>query len=198
MDGRTHRCAGCYEIILDEYIYRLQEQSFHRRCLICIQCKYVLKEKCYIVHGDIYCPEDYIRTFGSRCENCRQYIPPAVTVRKANDYIYHLDCFSCKVCKKSFRTGEQFYRLTTGKLLCRLDFEALFDGPKRPRTTISSYQLDILKRAYKESAKPQRHVREKLSIETGLDSRVVQVWFQNRRAKEKRLLKDRREQEGLM
>lgn len=33
-------------------------------------------------------------------------------------------------------------------------------------------------------------MREQLSAETGLDMRVVQVWFQNRRAKEKRLKKD--------
>ena len=33
-------------------------------------------------------------------------------------------------------------------------------------------------------------MREQLSHDTGLDMRVVQVWFQNRRAKEKRLKKD--------
>lgn len=61
---------------------------------------------------------------------------------------------------------------------------------KRPRTTITAKQLDTLKRAYESSAKPARHIREKLSSDTGLDMRVVQVWFQNRRAKEKRLKRD--------
>lgn len=63
-------------------------------------------------------------------------------------------------------------------------------GTKRPRTTITASQLEALKAAYSKSAKPSRHVREKLSSDTGLDMRVVQVWFQNRRAKEKRLKKD--------
>ncbi|KAK2084870.1 hypothetical protein P7K49_037903 [Saguinus oedipus] len=63
-------------------------------------------------------------------------------------------------------------------------------GAKRPRTTITAKQLETLKNAYKNSPKPARHVREQLSSETGLDMRVVQVWFQNRRAKEKRLKKD--------
>ena len=46
---------------------------------------------------------------------------------------------------------------------------------KRPRTTITATQLEALKRAYNESNKPARHVREQLSVETGLDMRVVQV-----------------------
>ncbi len=57
---------------------------------------------------------------------------------------------------------------------------------KRPRTTITSKQLDTLKAAYSVSPKPSRAVREQLANETGLEVRVVQVWFQNRRAKDKR------------
>lgn len=51
---------------------------------------------------------------------------------------------------------------------------------KRPRTTITAKQLETLKNAYNNSPKPARHVREQLSQDTGLDMRVVQVWFQNR------------------
>lgn len=54
---------------------------------------------------------------------------------------------------------------------------------KRPRTTITAKQLETLKMAYNNSPKPARHVREQLSQDTGLDMRVVQVWFQNRLVK---------------
>lgn len=54
---------------------------------------------------------------------------------------------------------------------------------KRPRTTITAKQLETLKSAYNSSPKPARHVREQLSQDTGLDMRVVQVWFQNRYGK---------------
>ena len=61
---------------------------------------------------------------------------------------------------------------------------------KRPRTTITAKQLEVLRTSYNVSSKPSRHVREQLAQETGLDMRVVQVWFQNRRAKDKRQKKE--------
>ena len=58
--------------------------------------------------------------------------------------------------------------------VCAAEFD-LDSANKRPRTTITAKQLEALKRAYNESPKPARHVREQLSAETGLDMRVVQV-----------------------
>lgn len=61
-------------------------------------------------------------------------------------------------------------------------------GKRRgPRTTIKSKQLDILKAAFKSNQKPTRNIREQLATETGLNMRVIQVWFQNRRSKERRM-----------
>jgi len=101
------------------------------------------------------------------------------------------------MCSRQLDTGDEFYLMDDRKLVCKSDYEAAkareFDvdsANKRPRATITAKQLEALKRAYNESPKPARHVREQLSAETGLDMRVVQVWFQNRRAKEKRLKKD--------
>ena len=54
--------------------------------------------------------------------------------------------------------------------------EAFDDSNKRPRTTISQKQLDVLRQVYITTPKPPRHLRESLAIDTGLDMRVVQVW----------------------
>ena len=62
------------------------------------------------------------------------------------------------------------------------------EGRRRgPRTTIKAKQLDMLKTAFDQNPKPSRPTREKLAKSTGLTMRVIQVWFQNRRSKERRL-----------
>jgi len=76
-----------------------------------------------------------------------------------------------------------YFELTFLTLFVGLYLDGSLDGDqpnKRPRTTITAKQLETLKTAYNNSPKPARHVREQLSQDTGLDMRVVQVWFQNR------------------
>uniref|UniRef100_A0A8C4V936 LIM homeobox 4 n=1 Tax=Falco tinnunculus TaxID=100819 RepID=A0A8C4V936_FALTI len=214
------------------------DRHWHSSCLKCADCQMQLADRCFSRAGSVYCKEDFFKRFGTKCTACQQGIPPTQVVRKAQDFVYHLHCFACIICSRQLATGDEFYLMEDGRLVCKEDYETakqngrhperatrrdilgsfspevwaggvellmllqsglvpaswLADdseaGAKRPRTTITAKQLETLKNAYKNSPKPARHVREQLSSETGLDMRVVQVWFQNRRAKEKRLKKD--------
>merc|ERR1719479_818861 len=60
-------------------------------------------------------------------------------------------------------------------------------GPKRPRTILTAAQRRQFKASFDISPKPCRKVREALAKDTGLSVRVVQVWFQNQRAKMKKM-----------
>ncbi|NXX54869.1 LHX3 protein, partial [Scopus umbretta] len=149
------------------------------------------------------------------CAGCNQHILDKF-ILKVLDRHWHSKCLKCSDCQtqlaeKCFSRGDGVYckedffkgRLAGGRgvprrrgpsvatsLLTRTVSAEAESTAKRPRTTITAKQLETLKNAYNNSPKPARHVREQLSSETGLDMRVVQVWFQNRRAKEKRLKKD--------
>lgn len=68
-------------------------------------------------------------------------------------------------------------------------------GPKRPRTILTSAQRRQFKASFEVSPKPCRKVREALAKDTGLSVRVVQVWFQNQRAKMKKIQR-KAKQEG--
>ncbi|KAK2152354.1 hypothetical protein LSH36_330g01040 [Paralvinella palmiformis] len=191
------KCAGCTEPILDRFILKVLDRSWHSKCLKCADCHLHLNDKCFSKGDRVYCKDDFFRRYGTKCAGCDQGIPPTQVVRRAQDNVYHLECFACSMCSTQLNTGDEFYLMDDKKLVCKSDYETAksreFDidnANKRPRTTITAKQLEALKRAYNESPKPARHVREQLSSETGLDMRVVQVWFQNRRAKEKRLKKD--------
>ncbi|KAF7492253.1 LIM/homeobox protein Lhx3 [Sarcoptes scabiei] len=161
------RCNGCEGIIFDRFILKLGQENdrhtcWHSGCLVCSDCNINLAVKCYMKNGQPYCKEDFYKRFAkTRCANCE--------------------------------LGDEFYLMEDNKLVCKSDYESAKQresSSKRPRTTITAKQLETLKLAYNNSPKPARHIREQLSHDTGLDMRVVQVWFQNRRAKEKRLKKD--------
>ncbi|XP_071495912.1 LIM/homeobox protein Lhx3-like [Diadema antillarum] len=190
-------CAGCDHPILDRFILKVVDRAWHAKCLRCVDCNAQLTDRCFSRDGGVFCKEDFFKRFGTKCASCEKGIAPTEIVRRALDNVYHLHCFCCIICTRQLSTGDEFFLMTDNKLVCKGDYEAakareleMDNSNKRPRTTITAKQLETLKNAYSNSPKPARHVREQLAQETGLDMRVVQVWFQNRRAKEKRLKKD--------
>ena len=57
----------------------------------------------------------------------------------------------------------------------------------RARTVLSEKQLNILKTCYSANPRPDALMKEQLVEMTGLSPRVVRVWFQNKRCKDKKL-----------
>uniref|UniRef100_A0A8C2FH80 Homeobox domain-containing protein n=1 Tax=Cyprinus carpio TaxID=7962 RepID=A0A8C2FH80_CYPCA len=60
---------------------------------------------------------------------------------------------------------------------------------KRMRTTITPEQLEVLYQKYLLDSNPTRKMLDHISSEVGLKKRVVQVWFQNTRARERKACK---------
>ncbi|CAL2050549.1 unnamed protein product [Caenorhabditis brenneri] len=198
-------CSICDKQIKDRFVSKVNGMAYHSACLRCSTCQEELGASCFLRGESMYCKTHFFKNFGTKCAACSEGIIPDHVVRKASGHIYHVECFTCFICKRVLETGEEFYLIADdARLVCKDDYEQARDklslpetadsegdgGNKRPRTTISAKSLETLKQAYQTSSKPARHVREQLAADTGLDMRVVQVWFQNRRAKEKRLKKD--------
>lgn len=64
------------------------------------------------------------REFGTKCAGCNQPIPPTQVVRRAQDNVYHLQCFACFICARQLSTGDEFYLMDDKKLVCKADYEA--------------------------------------------------------------------------
>lgn len=80
---------------------------------------------------------------------------------------------------------ETFYQSPNGEF--KPTFYNPFEVKHRRRTSRS--QFKILERAFMENCKPSAVVRKALAQELNMSARSIQVWFQNRRAKLKTMVK---------
>lgn len=59
------------------------------------------------------------------------------------------------------------------------------DLPKKPRTKLELWQIAALEKAFEDDSHPSLKGKKRLSDALGLQIKSIQIWFQNRRAKEK-------------
>ncbi|CAB1319086.1 unnamed protein product [Coregonus sp. 'balchen'] len=152
------KCSGCLEKISPtEFVMRALESVYHLGCFCCCVCERQLckGDEFVLKEGQLLCKCDYER----EKELLSSMSPDASDSEKSE--AEELDG------KPEKGSGSQGKGSDDGKDPRR---------PKRPRTILTTQQ----RRAFKASF---RGVRETLAAETGLSVRVVQVWFQNQRAK---------------
>ena len=189
-------CLNCGLPILETFVLKLKGFSYHEHCLCCSVCKAPLgeAEKCFFRDGNIYCKDDFINNFGTKCAKCDIKLNPTDWVRQVDKLYFHLDCFSCSGCNIQLATGDDF-GLKNGKLLCKTHFleipkdapepETKSRGQKRKgaRTTFADDQLAVLQEYFKEESNPQGQALTEIAEKVKLSRRVTQIWFQNTRAK---------------
>ncbi|XP_070700105.1 LIM/homeobox protein Lhx1-like [Pempheris klunzingeri] len=174
------KCDGCAQGILpSDLVRRAKSKVFHLNCFTCVMCNKQLStgEELYILDEfKFVCKEDY------QNNNGKDTIVLSVTT--CSDPSLSPDSQDPQDDGKDSETGH----LSDKDACSNENDEQSAVGKRRgPRTTIKAKQLETLKAAFTATPKPTRHIREQLSRETGLSMRVIQVWFQNRRSKERRM-----------
>ncbi|XP_078812311.1 LIM/homeobox protein LMX-1.2-like isoform X4 [Oryzias latipes] len=210
-------CQGCRRVICDRFLLWVNGACWHEECLRCAACRQPLATTCYVNDSKLYCRRDYRRLFSAKCSGCLERIAATDLVIRALERVYHLSCFCCCICEHQLCKGDEFV-LKEGQLFCKKDYDkernlsstggdnsdSAVKGsddnkdpfrPKRPRTILTTQQRRTFKASFEVSSKPCRKVRETLAAETGLSVRVVQVWFQNQRAKMKKLARRQQQQQ---
>ncbi|XP_064844759.1 LIM homeobox transcription factor 1-alpha isoform X2 [Oncorhynchus masou masou] len=167
----VRKCSACLQVIgRSELIMRVLGQVYHLGCFSCCECERRLQrgDEFVLKEGQLLCRGDYEK----EREMLAAISPTPTESVKSEDE----DGGGGSVGGKG---GE-------GKDHKR---------SKRPRTILTTQQRRAFKASFEVSSKPCRKVRETLAAETGLTVRVVQVWFQNQRAKMKKIARRQQQQQ---
>ncbi|XP_044514735.1 LIM/homeobox protein Lhx5 [Gracilinanus agilis] len=176
------KCAGCAQgISPSDLVRKARSKVFHLNCFTCMVCNKQLStgEELYIIDENKFvCKEDYLNS-------------PSVKEGSLNSVSSCTDRSLSPDLQDPLQDDpkETDNSTSSDKETTNNENEEQNSGTKRrgPRTTIKAKQLETLKAAFAATPKPTRHIREQLAQETGLNMRVIQVWFQNRRSKERRM-----------
>ncbi|XP_015251043.1 PREDICTED: LIM/homeobox protein Lhx6-like [Cyprinodon variegatus] len=140
----------------------------------------------------------------NQCASCGMEIQDRYLL-KVNNLNWHLGCLECSVCRASLRQHNSCY-VKNKEIFCKLDyFRAAENGTgltlegalpsdqdcqpkpaKRARTSFTAEQLQVMQTQFAQDNNPDAQTLQKLAEMTGLSRRVIQVWFQNCRARHKK------------
>ncbi|XP_075040153.1 LIM homeobox transcription factor 1-alpha [Mixophyes fleayi] len=166
------KCGSCLDTIIpSEFVMRAQKSVYHLGCFCCCVCERQLQkgDEFVLKDGQLLCKGDYEKE-----RDLLSLVSPAASDSGKSEDDEDGGKFEDG---KGTEEGKDQKR------------------PKRPRTILTTQQRRAFKASFEVSSKPCRKVRETLAAETGLSVRVVQVWFQNQRAKMKKLARRQQQQQ---
>ncbi|KAI3358962.1 hypothetical protein L3Q82_015341 [Scortum barcoo] len=181
------QCARCFQPIpASALVMRSGELTFHPHCFSCQECDVKLMPgNLYCVQGqNLYCQSHYHEA-DSTSLPCN--IQPKENVKEGAKYRNHPYIFVRDRSESDLRGRggvSQQSRATIG----RQGGGRVWRTDKRIRTCFRSEQLRALESYFAQKHNPDGKDWTCLAHKTGLPKRVLQVWFQNARAKLRRSL----------
>lgn len=176
-DGKTYckrdyvrlfgtKCAKCSRSVTkNDFVMRAKNQIYHIDCFRCIACSRQL------VPGD----EFALREDGLFCKEDNEIVEKATATAQAAHVRGSQRSSSQSSAHSNGQTEESSPR--RGKSS---------EKTTRVRTVLNEKQLHTLRTCYAANPRPDAMMKEQLVEMTGLSPRVIRVWFQNKRCKDKK------------
>ena len=168
------KCGSCCKgFDLDEDVRIVDGETFHLACFTCQVCSVPLEKGMQVgraLSGGVLCEEHFL-----------QVKEEEEQAEKVETEASSINQFPESPKSDENEESDKENEEKNEKKECK-------DGKRRgPRTNITAKQLEMLKNVFNSNPKPTRLMREQLAKDTSLSMRVIQVWFQNKRSKEKRM-----------
>ncbi|ESO12852.1 hypothetical protein HELRODRAFT_62537 [Helobdella robusta] len=173
------RCRLCQaEFKENDLVMRARNHIYHTDCFRCVACHRILSsgEEYCIREKGIYCKVDVI-SIDKQEEECLG-ASAKTNYRSARNNISNNNNSSNNRSNNSSNTTRLSTLRTTSH---KSDHKAT-----RVRTVLNEKQLHTLRTCYGANPRPDALMKEQLVEMTGLSPRVIRVWFQNKRCKDKK------------
>lgn len=160
-------CCLCHsKISASDLVMRAKSQVFHLECFQCSACEHRLQpgEQYALSSGKLFCQKH----FDSLPMDLPTACNPLESSNNANNSPNRCPVSDSVSANNSRKRG------------------SVTDKGPRVRTVLSEQQLQTLRTVYASNPRPDALLKEHLVELTGLSPRVIRVWFQNKRCKDKK------------
>jgi len=70
----TFQCHSCRNAILDRFVLKINDRTWHQECLRCSDCRRRFIDRCYTRGDQVFCRDDYFR-YGIGLQQVVSFIP---------------------------------------------------------------------------------------------------------------------------
>ncbi|XP_052795832.1 insulin gene enhancer protein ISL-1-like isoform X1 [Mya arenaria] len=208
-DGKTYckrdyarlfgqRCAKCDNSFLkNDFVMRARDNAYHIDCFRCVACsRQLIPGDEFALRDDgLFCKADHdvverasVKDENSDCESS----PSGKSSNSLNNNNNNntnnnnLDKTKSNILNNNIKnekgiSSERRDHIGPGKNGHKKDHK-----PTRVRTVLNEKQLHTLRTCYNANPRPDALMKEQLVEMTNLSPRVIRVWFQNKRCKDKK------------
>lgn len=195
-----HKCAKCDQTFMkNDFVMRAKDNAYHIDCFRCVACSRQLipGDEFALREDGLFCKADHdvverasIKDENSDCESS----PSTKSVNSinnnnnnnSNNNNNNLDKTKNNILNNNIIKSEKGITSerrehSHGKNGVKKDHK-----PTRVRTVLNEKQLHTLRTCYNANPRPDALMKEQLVEMTNLSPRVIRVWFQNKRCKDKK------------
>ncbi|XP_015190426.1 PREDICTED: insulin gene enhancer protein ISL-1 isoform X1 [Polistes dominula] len=186
---KCDKCSQCFS--KNEYVMRAKTKIYHVNCFRCSACmrKLLPGDEFALRQDGLFCMHDHdVLESGKFC-SATGGVPGSENNNNASltNNNHHLHPNDGSMSDSGSESGSHKAGVGGARGTGSHKSGGGSDGkPTRVRTVLNEKQLHTLRTCYAANPRPDALMKEQLVEMTGLSPRVIRVWFQNKRCKDKK------------